>query len=212
MKGIVIIGPPGSGKDTQIEKLRDYYDIAVISGGDISRELSKKNSKIRQIVDSGQLIDDSLILEGIDKLLDTVPAEKLVVFDGVPRTMHQAEGINEILAHHNRLIDVVIYIEVPEEVIVDRLSRRRVCSLCGINIPEGAEKCASCGGRSVLREDDHPAAIMRRVETFLDRTLPLTEYYKMKGIMAEVNGDQSIAEVAKNIKEMIDNVTARKCE
>ncbi len=209
MKGIIIIGPPGSGKDTQIQKLAADYDIAVISGGDISRELSKRSPKIRKIIDSGNLIDDELILKGIDELLSQIPPEKVIVFDGVPRTLHQAEGINEVLSHHDRLIDAVIYISIEEDVIVDRLSKRRVCALCGKNIPEGAKKCIQCGGRAVQREDDYPAAIMRRVQTFLERTLPLVNYFQNKGILAEVNGDQSIATVATDIKEKLGYVIKR---
>ncbi len=209
MKEIVVIGPPGSGKDTQIAELAKDYDLAVISGGDIARELAKKNKKIREIIDSGGLIDDEIILKGIDQLLQQIPADKMVVFDGVPRTMHQAEGINEVLAHNNRLLDAVIYIELEEERIVERLSSRRVCSLCGKNIPIGAEKCVKCGGRPIQREDDTPAAIMRRVQTFLERTLPLVNYYQNKGILTEVNGDQSIADVAADIKEKLGYVQAR---
>lgn len=209
MKGIVVIGPPGSGKDTQIDELKKDYDLAVVSGGDIIRELAHKNSKIKQTMDAGALVDDEVILKGIDKALDTIPPEKMIVFDGIPRTMHQAEGINEILSHHDRLIDAVIYIELDEDTIVDRLSQRHVCALCGINIPAGAKKCVTCGGRAIQREDDTPAAIMRRVQTFLERTLPLVNYYQNKGILAEVDGDQSIAAVAADIKEKLAYVQAR---
>jgi adenylate kinase len=209
MNGIIVIGPPGSGKDTQIDELAKDYDIAVISGGDIVREIAKKNSKIRETMDAGGLVDDDIILSGIDKLLDQIPAEKVLVFDGVPRNMHQAESINEILSHHNRLIDAVIYIELEEETIVERLSRRRVCALCGINIPSGADKCVKCGGRSVQRDDDTPAAIIRRVQTFLERTLPLVNYYQNKGILTEVDGDQPILNVAADIKEKLGYVQAR---
>lgn len=209
MKGIIVIGPPGSGKDTQVELLAKEYDVAIISTGDLVREMAKKDRKIRQVMASGGLVDDQTILNEIDTLLNGVPAEKMVIFDGFPRTMHQAEGVNEILSHHNRLIDAVIYIELEEEVVVERLSKRRVCVLCGVNIPAGAEKCVKCGGRAVQRDDDTPAAILRRVQTFLESTLPLVNYYRNKGILAEIEGDQSITAVAADIKEKLTNVQAR---
>ena len=201
MKNIIVIGPPGSGKDTQIEEMNNYLDFEMISGGDISRNLSATNSKVKAIIESGGLIDDNLVIDAADKMLIDIPNEKGIVFDGFPRTLHQAERMYEILSHHNRTLDTVIYIQLEEDKIVERLSRRKICSLCGKNIPTGAIKCITCGGRPVVRDDDSSATIVNRVQTFLESTLPLVNYFKNKGVLININGDQSISKVAADIRE-----------
>lgn len=206
MKSLVIIGPPGSGKDTQIGEIAKYVDFELISGGDIVRKLSEKNEKFRKIMDDGGLIDDTVILAEVEKQLDDIEGSKGIVFDGYPRTLHQAEELNELLLHHNRILDKAIYIALEEAQIVNRLSRRVICSLCGHNLVHGAEKCSECGGRAVRRHDDEPAVIIKRVQTFLENTLPLVNYYCNKGMLVEVDGNQSIAAVARDIKGRIADV------
>lgn len=203
MKNIVIMGPPGSGKDTQISELAKYIDFQLISSGDIVRELAEKDSKLQKVMNEGGLIDDATILTAVDTMLTAVKADEGIVLDGFPRNLHQAEVLNELLLHHERNLDVVIYIELDEAEIVKRLSSRFICSLCGRNIPKGSEKCADCGGRPVRRHDDEPAVIIRRVQTFLENTLPLVNYYRNKGIILEINGKQSISAVARDIKEKL---------
>lgn len=201
MLNLIIIGPPGSGKDTQIDRMSEYLNIELISTGDIVRKLAERNTKIKAVMDSGGLITDDVILKEVDNRLSKLESGTGVVFDGFPRNLHQAEILNEILTHHNRILDKVIYIDLDEQVIVDRLSRRYICSICGHNILVGAKKCSVCGGRPVRRPDDEPAVIIRRVQTFLENTLPLISYYRNKSILIEVDGDQSIDSVALDIKE-----------
>jgi len=200
MKNLIILGPPGSGKDTQIAKLAEYMSFQVISGGDIVRSLSKNNSTIRKTMEAGGLIDDAVMLAEVDKRLTSLDREIGLVFDGFPRDLHQAETLNEVLLHHDRALDTVIYLALEEGEIVDRLSRRKVCSICGHNMHAGSTKCADCGGRPVRRPDDEPAVIIKRVQTFLENTLPLVGYYRNKGILLEINGNRSIADVAGDIK------------
>lgn len=199
MKNIIILGPPGSGKDTQIDELVKFMDLQLISGGDISRKIALCNKEYCKIIEQGGLIEDSVMIAEIDKFMDTLDPKRGIVFDGFPRTLHQAEVLNEVLLHHGRNLDAVVYIELEEADIVDRLSRRRVCAQCGHNAT-GSEKCGICGGRAVRRPDDEPAVIIKRVQTFLENTLPLVGYYRNKGILLQINGDQSIAAVAKDIK------------
>jgi len=200
VKNIIILGPPGSGKDTQIEEMAKYIKFELISAGDILRKAAEKNEKLHKIIDSGGLVDDATVLAAMDKRLSTVAADTGVVFDGFPRTLRQAEALGEILLHHGRNLDTVVYIALEEGAIVARLSRRQVCSLCGHNVHTGSEKCFICGGRAVRRHDDEPVIIINRVQTYLENTLPLVNYYRNKGIIIEINGDQSISAVAKDIK------------
>lgn len=201
MKNIIILGPPGSGKDTQIDEMSKYMAFDLISAGDMLRKFAEKNEKLHKIIDNGGLVDDQIVLDAVDRRLSDVDAKHGVVFDGFPRTLHQAEALGEILLHHGRNLDTVVYIALEEEVIVDRLSRRQVCSICGHNIHVGSEKCSDCGGRAVRRHDDEPAIIINRVQAYLENTLPLVNYYRNKGIIIEINGDQKVVDVAHDIKE-----------
>lgn len=203
MKNLVIIGPPGSGKDTQVDKLRQLFDFEVISSGDIARVLAEKNEEYRKVVEAGGLLDDSVLTAELNKELDDIPASTGVIFDGYPRNLHQAGLLGEILLHHNRILDFVIYLSLDEAAVVERLSSRRVCSVCGHNVAAEAQKCPICGGEPTRRHDDEPAVIIRRVQTFLENTLPLINYYRNKDILLEVNGDQSIDAVASELREKL---------
>ena len=203
MKNIVIIGPPGSGKDTQIEKMHEYFDFEIISTGDIARSLAAKNNKYKEVVEAGGLLDDSVLTGELDRTVSGAPADMGLVFDGYPRTLHQAELLNEILLHHNRILDYVIYIGLDEAAVVTRLSKRFVCTKCGHNVEPGSGKCAVCGGELTRRHDDEPVVIIRRVQTFLENTLPLISYYRNKGVLVEIEGDQSVEEVAEDIREKL---------
>jgi len=209
MKNIAIMGPPGSGKDTQIDELEKVDTYEIISAGNIARKLAEKDKKIQEIVYEGGLINDEVILNGVDSELGKIGSNKSVLFDGFPRTLHQAQKLDEILSHHNRFLDAVVYIALEEDEIVKRLSVRRVCSLCGKNIPKGAEKCVHCPGRPIQRHDDQPAVIINRVQTFLEKSLPLFDYYIAKGKLIEVNGNQTVTAIADDIKEKLGNVEAR---
>jgi adenylate kinase len=200
MKNMVIMGPPGSGKDTQIGELKNYIKIQIISSGDISRKLADKDKKLAKIINQGGLVDDNILLAEIDKELTSLDIDEGIIFDGFPRTLHQAEALVELLLHHGRNLDVAIYIELEEEEIINRLSIRRICSTCGRNLQPGLNKCSECDGNAVRRPDDEPAVIIKRVQTFLENTLPLVNYYKNKGILLQIDGNQSIADVARDIK------------
>lgn len=204
MKNIIIMGPPGSGKDTQIEELKKYFKFEMIAGGDVARSLAKKDQKISQMVNHGELIKDDLILAEVDEIIGNINAETGIVFDGFPRDLYQAQKLSQILLNHHRTLDAAVYINVPEEEVVRRLSSRIICSLCGINIPIGANKCAKCGGRPVRRGDDEPAVVINRMQVFLDNSMPLVSYYKNQGILIEVNGEQSIKKVNQDISERLD--------
>jgi adenylate kinase len=201
MKNIIVMGPPGSGKDTQIDALQDFLDSKVIAGGDIARKLGKSDPKLMNIIREGGLIDDQVVLDKVSEELDLLDPQKGIIFDGFPRTIPQAEKLNEVMMHHNRTLDSVVYIDLEEEEVVKRLSSRKICAICGHDLPPSAEKCPQDGGRGVRREDDEPATVIKRMQTYLEKTLPLIDYYKMKGILVEINGDQPIENVTEDIKE-----------
>lgn len=199
MKNFLIIGPPGSGKDTQIDALKEYMDFIVISAGDIARELAKKDERLAAIIKEGGLIDDDLVLSEIDKILDGLDANIGVVFDGFPRTIYQATKLNVILVEHSRTLDAAVYLELAEKEIVKRLTSRHVCSKCGHTFSAKESVCSVCGGAPVQREDDEPAIIMNRIQTFLDKTMPIISFYKDRGILIEINGDQKVEKVTDDI-------------
>lgn len=206
MKNLLVMGPPGSGKDTQIIEILKYLHFELISSGDLVRELAKKDLACRKIMSEGGLVPDDILLAEIEKRVDMIDPHRGIIFDGFPRTLHQAEVLNELLLHHSRTVDRVIYIALEEDAIVDRLTRRKICSICGQNIMPGVEKCPECGGRPVRRPDDEPAVVIKRVQTFLENTLPLINYYRNKDILVEIDGDQSIVAVAKDVKEKLSDV------
>jgi adenylate kinase len=204
MKNFVIIGPPGSGKDTQVEVLKERFGHVSISGGDVSRALAAKEPKIREIVEHGALIDDNLILRGLSEQLDAIEPATGIILNGIPRTMYQAEHISEIMIENHRTIDAVVYLEVSEEEVVKRLTARKVCSSCGKVMAQTTDKCPYCGAPVKTREDDQPAAIINRMQSFLDNTIPLITYFKNKGILVEIDGEKSPEEVTKEIIERLD--------
>jgi adenylate kinase len=199
---IILIGPPGSGKGTQIKELGKHLDFEVIATGVIARELAKKNKEIAKTLERGELISDEILLDQIDRILTNTPKEKSLVFDGFPRNLTQAEKLEQLMLEHSRTIDSVVYIVLDEQEVVKRLAIRKICAECGTPIFEG-DKCPHCGGRAINRPDDNAQTVINRMQVFLDKTTPLIEFYKNKSILKEVNGNQSIEGVAGDIKEQL---------
>lgn len=199
---IILIGPPGSGKGTQIKELKERMDFEVIATGEIARNLAKSDKNIEETLAKGELISDEILLDAIDKVLLNLDKEKNLIFDGFPRNLAQAEKLEKLMLDHNRTIDSVVYIVLDEQEVVKRLAIRKVCGKCGTPIFSG-EKCPHCGGRAILRPDDNAQTVMNRMQVFLDKTTPLIEFYRNKSILKEVNGNQSIEDVAKDINEQL---------
>lgn len=204
MRNIIVMGPPGSGKDTQVEAIKEHTNSEVISSGDITRSLAANDPKIAEILKSGGLLDDALITKQVDAMITNVDSGKGIIFDGFPRTMIQAEKLNELLVNHRRTLDAVIYLVVSEEEVVKRLSIRKICPSCGLVLTEDHGKCSNCGAELVKREDDEPAVIINRMQTFLDKTMPLVSYYRNKGILLEINGEQPIENVTEDILKRLE--------
>lgn len=204
MRNFIIMGPPGSGKDTQIEALLESHNLTMISSGDIARKLASENNLYKEIIAKGELLDDKVIIKEVEKEISQIEPALGIIFDGFPRTVIQAEKLNEILVNNGRTLDAAVYIHVEEEEIVKRLSSRLVCPICKRNLDPHNNICPECNVEGIRRSDDEPVTVINRIQTFLDKTMPLVSYYKDRGILYEINGEQSVENVTKDILERLD--------
>ncbi len=200
---IVIFGPQGSGKGTQAEMLADRYGIPHISTGDIFREAAKRKDKIglevKKVLDEGSLCSDALTNEVVKHRLEDVDCAEGFILDGYPRTLVQAEALDEFAN-----VEFVIVLEISDQEAVRRLSKRRQCPKCKriTDTAEGSD-CVKCGTALVQRADDTPELIKKRLDDYHDITQPLLEYYKPREIVAVINGEQSPEKVFRNILDVL---------
>lgn len=202
---IIMLGAPGAGKGTQAKKIAEKYAIPHISTGDIFRANIKNGTELGQkaktYMDQGLLVPDELV---VDLVVDRVQQEDCAngyVLDGFPRTIPQAESLDKALASFGESIDYAINVEVPDENIVNRMSGRRACVGCGATYhlefaPTKVENiCDTCGGELILREDDQPETVLKRLKVYHDQTQPLIDYYTAKNVLVEVDGTVDINDV-----------------
>jgi adenylate kinase len=183
----IILGAPGAGKGTYASRLQEKLGIEVIATGDIFRELMKENSelgkKVRGYVEKGLLVPDEVVVEVLKHRLSKIPKGKGFILDGYPRTLEQAETLDNITK-----IDVILLLDTPDWIIIERLSTRRICRNCGTvyNIrflkPKVEGICDKCGGPVYQRSDDNPEVIKKRLQVYQEQTKPLLEYFKKKRI------------------------------
>ena len=205
MKNIMFIAPPAAGKGTQAELVNKKYSIPHISTGDILREISKEDSEIGSYVfetlASGKLVKDEITYQLIEDRLKKEDCKNGYVLDGFPRTIPQAKAL--LAAKHK--VDYVLNFDVPDENIVRRMSGRRACISCGATYhivynPTKAEGvCDTCGNETVLRDDDKPETVQKRLTVYHDQTQPLIDYYKNMNILKSVDGTKPMDEVFSNI-------------
>ena len=209
-KNLVFLGPPGAGKGTQAKRLAKDLGLVHISTGDILREAVKNQTplgrKAKEYMDRGELVPDDLIIALIEEVM---PSEGGVIFDGFPRTIAQAEALDEMLNRKGLKLDAVILFDVPDEVVVERLSGRRVCPGCGavyhmkFNPPKKDEICDRCGTELIQREDDREEVVRNRLEVYRKQTAPLVEYYKRKGILIRLDASGDIEEVYQELGKVV---------
>lgn len=206
---IIMLGAPGAGKGTQAKQIADKYSIPHISTGDIFRANIKNGTelgkKAKQYMDQGALVPDELTCDLVMDRIQQDDCKNGFVLDGFPRTIPQAEALDAALGKINEKMDYAIDVDVPDENIVNRMSGRRACLNCGatyhlISIPPKVEGiCDRCGSEIVLREDDKPETVQKRLKVYHEQTQPLIDYYKNQGILKSVDGTQPMDEVFKVI-------------
>lgn len=212
---IILLGPPGAGKGTQAQLLKERLGLKHISTGDIFRELIKKASplglKIKKYVESGQLVPDEIVVEVVVQEIKALDLAKGFVLDGFPRTLKQAEILDSTFKEMDISIDKIFYFETSEDVIIKRLSGRRICQKCGANyhlhnMPSKREGiCDLCGAELYQREDDKPATIHNRLKVYKDETHELIAYYKNLGLLETINGDLSKDQAFQILQERLSS-------
>lgn len=211
---LILMGLPGAGKGTQAEKIIDKYGIPHISTGDMFRAAISKETelglKAKAFMDQGALVPDEITNGIVKERLAQSDTEKGFLLDGFPRTLEQAEALDNILGELNKKIDAVIDIDVLPEVLIDRLAGRFICKTCGatyhklFNPPKVAGTCDRCGGHEFYqREDDKPETVKNRLEVNIKNSEPILAYYKAKGLLHEVDGDRDIQEVFVDVVKII---------
>lgn len=208
------MGLPGAGKGTQAERISNTYEIPHISTGDMFRLAIKEGTalgtKAKEFMDKGELVPDSVTIGIVEERLQKDDCNKGFLLDGFPRTIAQAEALDSLLSALNKKIDHVLHIDVPEGNLVERLTGRRICPSCGAtyhvlyNPPKVEGICDRDGANLTQREDDQPETVKNRLAVNIKQTQPLLDFYKGKGYLQTINGDQDINLVFDDLKNILN--------
>ena len=210
---LIMLGAPGAGKGTQAKKIAEKYQIPHISTGDIFRANIKNGTelgnKAKSYMDQGHLVPDELTCDLVVDRINQEDCKNGYVLDGFPRTIPQAEALKAALDKMGETIDYAIDVEVPDENIVNRMGGRRACPGCGCtyhiehNPPKVEDICDVCGAKLVLRDDDKPETVTKRLSVYHEQTKPLIDFYKKEGGLREVDGTQDLNDVFQAITEIL---------
>jgi adenylate kinase len=210
---LVILGAPGAGKGTQAAKLSDKLQVPHVSTGDIFRNNIKNGTPLgklaKEYINKGALVPDEVTIDIVKDRLQQADCQKGFILVGFPRTIAQAENLDRVLADFGTKLDYVVDIFVEDEVIIKRLSGRRVCPECNmtyhVDFSEQAKKgvCANCGARLIQREDDREETVISRLKTYHTQTEPLISYYKKKDILLTVTGQEQIADTTAEVEKAL---------
>ncbi|WP_062107628.1 adenylate kinase [Bacillus niameyensis] len=210
---LVLMGLPGAGKGTQAEKIVEEYKIPHISTGDMFRAAMSDGTelglKAKSFMDKGELVPDEVTIGIVRERLAKQDCEKGFLLDGFPRTVAQAEALENILAEIEKKIDYVINIDVDQSVLMERLTGRRICKKCGstyhlvFNPPSEEGICDRCGGELYQRPDDNKETVKNRLDVNIKQTKPLLDFYESKGYLKNINGQQAIEQVFLDIDSLL---------
>lgn len=213
---LILLGPPGAGKGTQAARLAAERGMPHISTGDMFRAAAAKQTpmglKAKEYMDTGNLVPDEIVIGVVKERIGDADCKEGFLLDGFPRTLPQAEALDIMLAELGMSLDVVINIDTPDEVCVDRLSGRRGCPKCKANYhiqwmrPKEEGICDECGTGLTQRDDDKPESIRERLTVYHKQTAPLIEYYGGKGVLLDVPGDQPPGALAACIGASLDEI------
>lgn len=205
---LVFLGPPGAGKGTQADLICRQFDLAHISTGDMLRKNMSEGTpvgvKARKYIEAGDLVPDDVIIDMVQSRIVEPDCKKGFLLDGFPRTTAQADALANISN-----IDIVINIDVPTDILVDRISGRRVCRGCGTAFHTSTYSgavCDKCGGELYVRDDDKPETVLNRISVYNAKTQPLIDYYDERGTLITVDGNRSPDEVNRSVRTLLENL------
>ncbi len=214
MMNVVLLGAPGAGKGTQAAVLTKQLGVVHVASGDLFRKALSENTELgllaKSYMEKGDLVPDEVTIEMVLERIRQPDCAPGVLFDGFPRTLSQAQALDEKLDGEGKRIDRAVYIEVPEEELVKRLSGRWICRECQTpyhsesSPPKVAGKCDVCGGELYQRADDTEETVRERLKVFFSQTLPIVEYYEKQGKLLRVDGDRDIEEVSAAIARLLE--------
>jgi adenylate kinase len=207
---LILMGPPGAGKGTQAERLVDDFDLPYYATGDILRAAISEGTELgkqaQPIVEAGDLVPDELMIGVIMERIDTPEAEDGFILDGFPRTVRQAEALDDAVERRGRSLTAALLIDAPGEEVIRRLSGRRICAKKGhvyhmeFDPPKSDEVCDQDGSRLIQRDDDKPETIEKRLAVYREQTEPLIDWYDERGVLRRFDGTRSPEEVHSHIR------------
>ena len=213
---IILMGLPGAGKGTQASEIVKKFPIPHISTGDMSRKAIKDETDLgkeaKSYMDRGELVPDEVTVGIVKERISEDDAKKGFLLDGFPRTIDQAEALNDIMSDLNRDIDAVINIEVPEEELMNRLTGRRICPKCGttyhlvFNPPKEDGVCDLDGEKLYQREDDNPETVANRLNVNVKQSKPILSFYDEKGLLKNIDGSKDINKVTEDVISILDDL------
>lgn len=209
---IVLLGAPGSGKGTQAQFIAKEFGLRYFQAGKLARELADQDPRISKIINAGKLIPEGLMTSYVNRYLEEHYNDgENILFEGYPRFVTQFEELENWLLERGKKVSAVVSLDVSEEEAVKRISTRRVCEKCGqvynlVTNPPKGQNCDRCGGNLIQRDDDHPETIRVRFEYYRDNTEKLINHAEKEGRLIKINGEQSIEDISKEIKEKLGKI------